>query len=471
MAEQVYLGNKIRRLRSGAGWTQAHLARQLEISASYLNLIEHNKRSLTMPLLVRLAELFECDLDELAADDESAVLAELREIFADAVFGPDSPEPGDARALATHAPRAAQALLTLYRAYKTVHDSAEALAARFADGSSVTTPSSRLPLEEVADFIDEHRNYFAPLERAAEKLWSTADLQADGLSRGLVDHLRTKHRVRVRVVASGQLDGAVRRFAPDDRTLWLSEMLPHASLVFQLAHQIALLAARDEIDAIVAASSLRAASARQLATIALANYFAGATIMPYREFAAAARSSRHDIEVLQRRFGVSFEQACHRLATLNDPDEPGIPFHFVRLDLAGNISKHYGGSGIRIARYSGACPRWNVHSAFMTPGQIQTQLSRMTDGAVYFCIARTVRKTGGGHPTPPRDLAVGLGCRVEHAAELVYADGIDLDSPEAAVPVGVSCRACERTDCPQRAVPPPHQRIEVDTNRRGLSLY
>ena len=189
-----------------------------------------------------------------------------------------------------------------------------------------------------------------------------------------------------------------------------------------------------------------------------ASYFAGAVLMPYEPFLAAARELRYDVELLERRFGVSFEQVCHRLTTLRRPGSEGVPFHFLRIDIAGNISKSFSASGIRFARFSGACPRWNAHAAFLTPGLIRTQLSEMPDGRKYFCIARTIQKDTGGYRGQHAMQALGLGCEMGHAKELIYADGLRLDQPP--VPVGVTCRLCERTDCEQRAFPPLQQRAQ-----------
>jgi predicted transcriptional regulator len=205
--------------------------------------------------------------------------------------------------------------------------------------------------------------------------------------------------------------------------------------------------------------------------VALANYFAGAVLMPYGPFLEAARSERYDVEVLCNRFRVAFEQICHRLTTLRRPGAEGVPFHMVRVDIAGNISKRFSASGLRFARFSGACPRWTVFEAFTTPGLVRTQLSQMPDGATYFWVARTVRKEGGRFHAPRSVLAIGLGCEVSHAKALVYADGVDLSARGAVVPVGVTCRLCERMDCEQRAFPPLQHPLQVNENVRGLSFY
>src|SRR3546814_18997100 len=48
----------------------------------------------------------------------------------------------------------------------------------------------------------------------------------------------------------------------------------------------------------------------------LANYFAAAFLMPYQAFYEAAEGSNYDVDRLAAAFGVSFEQVCHRLTTL-----------------------------------------------------------------------------------------------------------------------------------------------------------
>lgn len=474
MPKQAYLGNKIRRLRKETGWTQVELAQRLGISASYLNLIERNQRALTVPLLLKLAEVFKVDLKTFAEDDEARLVGALKETFSDPVFSERAVKDTDIRDLLANTPVVAQALLDLYRQYRTCREEAREVAARLSDGESLFgLETSRLPSEEVSDAIQHNANYFAELEEAAELLRRTAriDETPGDRYRQLVAYLAQHHGIRVDVVAGDELDGAVRRFFPEKKRLLLSEALPAPSLTFQLAHQTGLLVAADRFDRIAADTELTTDESGRLLRVALANYFAGAVFMPYDRFLETARTLRYDVELLEQRFRTSFEQVCHRLTTLNRPQSPGIPFHLVRIDIAGNISKRFSGSGIPFARYSGACPLWNVHAAFLTPGLVRAQVSEMPDGSRYFSIARTVRKAGGGHRMREIRLAIELGCDVRHAAGMVYADGVDLESGRAAVPVGVSCRLCERTDCRERAFPPMHQRLEVNENVRGLSFY
>jgi hypothetical protein len=253
--------------------------------------------------------------------------------------------------------------------------------------------------------------------------------------------------------------------------LYLSEVLRRGSRNFQLAYQIGLLAQEGVLARVADDPLLTTGSSRALGRVVLANYFASAVLMPYQPFLEAARSERYDLELLGHRFRTSFEQTCHRLTTLRRPGAEGVPFHFVRVDIAGNISKRFSASGLRFARFSGACPRWNVFAAFLTPGMIRTQLSQMPDGTTYFWIARTVHKEGGGYHAPRTLLALAMGCEVSHARKLVYADGVDLESREAVVPVGLTCRLCERMDCEQRAFPPLLHPLRVRENVRGVSFF
>jgi predicted transcriptional regulator len=248
--------------------------------------------------------------------------------------------------------------------------------------------------------------------------------------------------------------------------------LPTRSRTFQLAHQVALLTQRARFDRIIDGDvHMTSDESRALARVALANYFAGAVLMPYATFLQAAKDERYDIDVIGRRFRVGFEQVCHRFTTLRRPGAEGVPFHMIRIDVAGNISKRFSASGIRFARFSGACPRWNVFAAFMTPGMIRIQMSRMPDGMSFFCIARTIHKDSGGYHAQQPVQAIGLGCQVQYAREMVYSDGVDIDNADMTTPVGVTCRMCERTDCEQRAFPSLRHPLQVDENVRGVSLY
>jgi predicted transcriptional regulator/DNA-binding XRE family transcriptional regulator len=465
------LGAKVRALRRRENLSQVQMAERLGISPSYLNLIESNRRPLPAALLIKLAQIFGVDLHAFGGDEDARVVNDLLEVFSDPVFDAYQLTSADLRELALNSPQIARAVLALYSSYKTQRGASEELASRL-DGEEATgVDRSQLPSEEVNDLVQKNMNYFPELEEAAEELWRKARFDAEELYPGLIRYLDKQHGIHVRIARGGAERGVLRRFDAERNVLTLSELLPTRSRTFQVAHQIALLTQHARIGKLVAEGHFTSEQARGLARVALANYFAGAVIMPYAPFLEACQKERYDIDVIGRRFRVGFEQVCHRFTSMRRPGAEGVPFHMIRIDMAGNISKRFSASGIRFARFSGACPRWNIFSAFMTPGMIRIQLSRFSDGTTYFCLARTIHKDSGGYHAQQPVQAIGLGCRVDHARELVYSDGVDLENPHLATPVGVTCRLCERSDCEQRAFPSIRQPLEVDENVRGVSLY
>ncbi|HVR41142.1 MAG TPA: short-chain fatty acyl-CoA regulator family protein, partial [Thermoanaerobaculia bacterium] len=452
------LGTKVRAFRRREQMTQTELAEKLEISPSYLNLIEHNQRPLPAHHLVRLAQIFKVDLQAFADDSQSRIANDLQEVFADPLLEEHGVTTNDLREL-SESPAVSRAVISLFHAYKSSVASMHDLASELHDGRAFEgIDPAHLPSEEVSDVIQENVNYFPEIESAAEEIARRAKFDRQDLYRSLVDYLRDAHGVKVELTPANRDRGVVRRYDTERRVLALSEVLPPWSRQFQVAHQLGLLEATSAIDSILQRSlkNLTKADSLKLCRIALSNYFAAALVMPYEDFFRFAEDVRYDIELLQHHYTASWEQVCHRLTTMRKSSAAGVPFHFVRVDIAGNISKRFSGTGIRFARFSGSCPRWDVHAAFLTPGRIRTQLSKMPDGTAYFCIARTIRKSYG-YASGDALMAVGIGAHVKFAKKLVYADGYDLENLEAAVPIGVTCRLCERTDCEQRAFPPLQQ--------------
>lgn len=472
MTDELRLGTRVRALRRKENLRQAQLAKMLEISPSYLNLIEHDRRPLSAPLLLKLAQLFDVDLKEFAAETDAQLTADLMEVLGDPMFDSYELAAPEVRELIAGFPVIGKAIVHLYRRYRDIHETAASLASEVSGGVAYSgIDPSRVPTEEVSDFLQSRMNHFAELEDAAEAFSREHDLRPDDMYHAMADYLRDTHGIRIRYVKPEQDRGAVRRFDPERRELVLSESLPRSSRKFQIAHQIALLTQAPVFDRILTETRLNTSEAQALCRVTLANYYAGAVIMPYGRFIDSVRDCRYDIELLGNRFGVSFEQVCHRLTTLQRPGNEGIPFHFVRADIAGNIYKRFSASGIQISRFGGACPRWVLHAAFLTHGSLVTQLSQMLDGTAYFCVARTVMRGARGHHAPRAVHAVTLGCLVKHARQMVYADGFDLDNLAAAVPIGVTCRICDRLDCEQRAFPRLHQSLNIDENVRGISFY
>lgn len=457
------IGGKIRRLRRSRRLGQSELATALGISSSYLNLIEHNRRKVTVRLLFSIAGYFGIEPGELVDGDEARLSGHLMEMFADEVFADQDVTNHEVRDLAHSNPAAARAVLALYDRYRGLAPH------RAMAPESDEPPGFHLATEAISDFLQLNANHFPLLEEAAERIRTEIDLGGDDFDSGARTYL---HNVFGIDVASASLPrGIVRQVGSHGERLLLSDLLPKETMRFLVAQHIATIGGGREIETLIASADLPDTDAPVLARNVLSAYLAAALIMPYAAFLEACRNYRYDLERLGHRFGASFEQICHRVTTLQRKGASGIPFHLVRTDIAGNISKRFSLSGIHIPRHSGACPRWNVYAAFLSPDRLNIQVSEMPDGARYFCVARTVAKGAYRYNAPVRYVSIGVGCSILRAGELVYSDGIDLDSDRNIVPIGVSCRICPRLECGHRAHPPANHRFEIDETSRPESIY
>jgi len=472
MKSSPLLGKKVRALRTKEGLTQAALAERLGISPSYLNLIEHDQRPVSANLLLKLAQAFDLDLRTFAASEDAKLMADLMEAFGDPLFEGGRPGERELREFVGSSPEVVRAVIHLHHAYNAARGAAETLAAQVLERQDLAgMDRAGLSAEQVSELLQRHQNHFPELELAAEKVWRDARLEGEDLYAGLAAHLERAHGVAIQIRKVSEMGAAVRRYDPERRVLMISEALRRGSRNFQLAHQVGLLDSSATLDQIANDAMLTTPESRALCRVVLSNYFAAAVLMPYEEFLRAAEEERYDLELLGHRFRSSYEQIAHRVTTLQRKGARGVPFHIVRIDIAGNISKKFSATGIRLPRFGGLCPLWNVQAAFLQPGVIRTQLSRLPDGTTFFEVARTVRKHRGGWSAPDVLYALGIGCAVEDARRLVYADGVDLSNPGVAAPVGVTCRLCERTDCRARAFPSIHQPLRINENVRGISFF
>jgi len=482
---KTYMGVRLKTLREQREMTQAALAAALKLSPSYLNQIENNQRPLTVPVLLRLQAVFGIDLQFFSEDEESRLTLDLRDVLAESA-GDDAVPTTEVLAVAQQMPAIARAILRLHSRCKSAEERLSAVVAGL-DGERDAYPGAiqLQPYEEVRDYFYARHNHMVVLDARAEALYEqlrTANLAGathgrsqsngalDSVSELIEAHLLKAHRVAV-VSADAQQDEVMRAFDPKSRTLRLSHSLEPGQRAFQMASQLARLEAAELIDAFASEDSFGSQEARALARIGFANYFAGALLLPYRRFLAQAEALRYDIDLLSRHFGVSFETVCHRLSTMQRPDAKGIPFFFVRVDRAGNISKRQSATDFHFSRTGGTCPLWNVYEAFAQPGRVLTQLSRMPDGRTYLWIARSVSHHTGGYGRPGRDFAVALGCDMRHAHRLVYAKGLDLSNPEVATPIGAGCKVCDRENCAQRAFPALGRALKIDENVRQFAPY
>ncbi|EZP73307.1 XRE family transcriptional regulator [Sphingomonas paucimobilis] len=454
----VYMGPRLRRLRRELGLTQADMAADLEISASYVALLERNQRPLTADMLLRLARTYRMDMSELAGDGGAEQTARLQAALKEPMFA-DIDLPALAmQDVAVNYPGFAEALLRLHTAYRE-----EQLTLADRGGVASGDAAAPDPVAEARRFITARRNSFPLLDDAGERL--AAEIAQAG---GTAQWLKTRHGLRVRRLPSDVMAGSMRRLDRHRDAVLIDDTLDEASSNFQLAQQVAYLEMRGEIDALLKEGQFVSDGGRRLTRRALASYGAAAILMPYAAFAKAVEARRYDVEALARQFGASFEQVAHRLTSLQKPGQERVPFFFLRVDPAGNISKLLDGAGFPFARHGGSCPLWSVHQLFGRPREVVTQWLELPDGQRFFSIARTVSAGGGGWGMPRVERAVALLCAAEHAHRLIYAQGLPPSEP---TPVGVTCRLCHRSRCLARSAPPIGRDLLPEDFRRGHAPF
>jgi XRE family transcriptional regulator, fatty acid utilization regulator len=459
---KLYLGGRLRRLRRELGVNQSAMAGEIGISPSYLNHLERNQRPVTAQVLLRLAEVYEVDLRTFAAEGaEGTGVDQLGEIFADPLFADLGIPRYELLEVADNAPSVADAVSRLYAA---LVERRQHPAGGAPDETSLVTPEAW-----VRDHIQAQRNHFPYIEEAAETL-AGALADAAGLFEALRRRLREAFGIETRLVPPETLDFASQAYDLHRKRLMLSALLRPESRTFGAAYQLALLEFGPMLRRMAETAGAPDTPTRRLLLMSLANYAAGAIMMPYGPFLAAAEKHRYDVDRLCADHGASVEQVSHRLTTLGRAGARGIPFFMLRVDAAGNISKRFAGESFPFSRFGGTCPRWNLHAAFQTPGRVATQIVETPDGARFFTIGRTVERAVRLDPRESSQLAIGLGCDVKYASRILYADGQDLARP-LVTPIGPACTLCPRLRCPQRAAAPAGRTLALNETRKTISPY
>lgn len=459
---KTYAGARLRRLREERRLSQAELARVLGISPSYLNQMEHDSRPLTVPVLLRLTETFGVDPGFFSERDTTRLVADLREALTREIATARI-SPSDLAELASRLPEVAHVLLDLGRRNQLLTERLTGTTG----GRDTAEETPRSPHEEIRDFFYRRQNYLHDTDVAAERLSEEIGVRPGEVVQALTNRLAKAHGIHL----SADTGDHLHRYDEATRTLGLSSRLRPGQRAFRMATHLALLEYGEELDRQAAEDFEPGSPAHRLARIGIANYFAAALVLPYRAFHAAAEEVRYDIERLTDRYGLGHETVCHRLSTLQRPRLRGVPFSFVRVDRAGNMSKRQSATGFHFSRAGGTCPLWNVYEAFAAPGRIHVQIAEMPDGQRYLWTARAVTRNRGSWGEPGKTFAIGLGCEIRHAHRLVYSDGLDLANAAAATPIGMGCRVCERLDCPQRAAPPLGHPLRIDQNTSTFVPY
>lgn len=423
-------GPSLRRLRKREGLTQAAMAASLGISPSYLNLIERNQRPLSARVLVQVIERYDFDPSSLREDEAIGGVEGLARRMADKRFADLGIDREELQEFLAAAPQAAAAFARLY------------------DNSHPGTASGEDPAVEARRAVERWQNHFADLDHAAEDLADELRLSRGDISAALIERLRDTHRLSVRILPAEVVPGLVHRLDLHARQLQLSEMLGGAARRFQIARQIASLEQREAIETVVAGANLTSNEARDRFREHVTDYVAAALLMPYRRLLRACEQTGYNLDVLQRRFAVSFDQLAQRLTTLQRVGERGLPFFSARFGRTGRMV-HFtaGASGAAYPIDGARWPAWAPYAAFESRGETLTQAVTFGEGEGsprhWFTIARTIEVDGAACSARR---AIVLGVEARYAVDLAQARGVSLD-PADAVPLGVGCPRCGRLDC------------------------
>jgi len=464
------IGPKIKAFRRQLGIQANKLAEQLGISPSYLNLIEGGKRKIDGDLLLKVCQELKIELSDLTNKSDLNLANNISELLDDQLFEDLDILGPEVQDLVNTNPKIARALIKLGDNFKQkdheIINKVENLSGKIIDNRKASFPG-----EVISDFLQENKNYFPKLEEFANTIFEKVQTNNRTRYIALCEFLKTEYSITVKDIIPEEEKPFSKIYNKNKKELLLSDYVSLETKKLYAAAQIAHEGAISEIDKYLLKFKFPSDESKKLTKVALLNYCGAAILMPYKLFHSECKKLKYDLELLQNRFATSFEQVAHRVTCLQDPKLPGIPFHMLRVDIAGNISKRFSLSGIDIPRYGGACPRWNVYSAFTRPGIIQAAVSKMSNGEKYVCIARTVEKGIKRFGQSKSILSIGLGCEAKYAKDFVYTENIDVTDKKTEIPIGVSCRTCDRLDCSQRAFPPLHKKFDVDVNSRGVSVY
>ena len=464
------IGPKIKAFRRQLGMQANKLSEELNISPSYLNLIEKGERKIDGDLLLKVCEKLRIELSDLTSKTDLNLENNISELLADELFEDLDILGPEVKDLVNTNPKIAKALIKLGDNFKQKdHEIVNKL--ENISGKIIDSRKAAFPGEVISDFLQENKNFFPKLENFANNIFEKVKQNNRTRYIALCEFLNSEYGIVVKDIIPEEGKPFSKIYKAKQKELFLSDYLSIETKKLHAAAQISQEGASKEIDEYLATFNFPSDEAKKLTRVALLNYCGAAILMPYELFHKECKDLKYDLELLQNKFATSFEQVAHRVTCLQDPRLPGIPFHFLRVDVAGNISKRFSLSGIEIPRYGGACPRWNVYSAFSRPGVIQAAVSKMTNGEKYVCIARTVEKGVGRYGQKKSMLSIGLGCEAKYAKDFVYTENLDLNDKKSELPIGVSCRTCDRLDCSQRAFPPLHKKFDIDINSRGVSVY
>ncbi|MCP4876961.1 MAG: DUF2083 domain-containing protein [Gammaproteobacteria bacterium] len=456
------LGPRIRERRRQTGITQADLARQVEISASYLNLIEHNKRDIGGTLLRKLAEALELPLDQLDGAADRRLLETLEEISMNPemlALGVEDKRIGE---LIGRFPGWARGILALSRSEHQATNTAQILGDRLNHdpflGETVHKMLTRIAsLNSASEIIDQYPEietaprdrFYAIMHEESQQLCQLGDALAS-----YFDNAAWARRTLTPMDEVDALfDNRNNYFSEiEDRTEALHLQLPQGTAASRLNAAQALVDKRLEmvVQKIVSAEAqLETDIARARSYEFLLRYAVGAVMVPMAALKQHAMETKYDLEMLSDHFSVDFRLIGERLSAL--PAEEGQPrFGFYQANASGNITLSRNLPGLVVPRYGSSCPLWILYRAQQAPHSVLRQHVQLPSGEGFVFVARAA-STGTIGFEQARHYLTDMCVLNDHdARQTVYAP----DRTTAFEPVGLSCRTCPRHSCKHRIIDP-----------------
>lgn len=428
MARDTLTGSRIRERRSIAGMRQADLARQVGISASYLNLIEHNRRRIGGKLLLDIAQVLGVEPSMLTQGAEAALIATLREAAADA--GAVAAEVDRADEFAGRFPGWAEVLAAGHRRIASLERAVETLSDRLTHD-----PHLAASLHEVLSTA-------AAIRSTASILAETGELEQEWRERFHKnlneDSLRLAESSKALVTYLDESEESdERRGSPQEEV--------EAFVARSGFHFVRIEDGTSEPDALVRdAPELTSRAARLIAREVLIRYSEDAQAMPLKAFRDAIGRAGPDPIALAETFGADLSAVFRRLSAMPDGVLSG-DVGLVVCDSSGSILFRKQVEGFALPRFGASCPLWPVFTALSRPMMpIRRRVSQLGRSAMLFDCMAIAQPVG----TPLFDENP-----LYQSTMLILPVSGDAEDKTAVQPVGSSCRVCPRSECHARREP------------------
>ncbi|MGH1369460.1 MAG: short-chain fatty acyl-CoA regulator family protein [Maritimibacter sp.] len=444
MPTSLLTGSRIRERRIARAMKQADLARRVEISPSYLNLIEHNRRRIGGKLLVDLARILEVEPAQLSQGAEGALVTALRDAAARNNTKDDFVDSERAEDFAGRFPGWAGLVMAQARRVEDLERLVETLSDRLAHD-----PHLAASLHEVISTVTAIRS--------TASILAGGDVDPDWQSRFLRNIGEESRRLSDSAEGLvGYLDaGAEAEAAPVSPADNLAAFVEKAGYHFPTLEGAG--AGEAEVDALLAeVDVLRDAGARDMARGLLTRYRHDARALPRSAFETSARAVNHDPARLAASFGVGVDMVLRRLASVmpateeDDAFDVAAPRGLVICDGSGTLTLRRPIEGFAVPRFGAACPLWPLYQALARPGQPVQQTLDMPGPTPrrFLCQAVSMPRPADRFDAVPVYEATML------ISPLAAPEpGMPLLDGETALAAGSSCRVCPREACSARREP------------------